>query len=131
LGKAKELLTVIPGRLNLPYGAVKRMEKTFEMLFDYEKKEKGAEFKRIGNSMKDCEDRLDVVFNMIDGAVTKYEGDAEAAKEGKKLLLLASTPEPVAQQEILSTYGESNDSFSDVVSVVAAKEIGSTRGFWN
>ncbi len=130
MGKVSKLLKIIPKRLKTPAGAVIRMSKTFEMLYEYEAKKKGTEFNRIGNSMKDCEDRLDIIFNMIDGAVSRYDGDTDAAYESKKLLLLASTPEPGVQKEILAKYGGNNASFSDVMTIDEAGEIG-VMSWWN
>lgn len=127
--KVKQLMIVIPERLGVPFGAVKRISKTLEMLFDYEAEEKGNEFQRIGNSLQECSERLDIVFDMIDGAVCRHNGDKSAADEAKRLLLLASTPDREVQAEVLDIYGNETTLFVEVLDTMEAAEIGQ-RSWW-
>ncbi len=130
MSKVRELLTTIPGRLNLNGEAGKRASKALELIFDYDANKVGDEFKRLGNSLEDCGKRLDTIFGIIDGMVLNYDGDVEAAKEGKKLLLLASTPDSTVHNEIIDKYGDSNESFSDVMTIDESIVIGEA-GWWN
>jgi len=100
------------------------------MLFDYEALNTGNEFQRIGNSLKDSEDRLDIIFFMIDGSISRYGGDVSAANEAKRLLLVASTPDISVQSEILSIYGDSTEIYADLMNTKVASEIG-VRSWWN
>ncbi len=130
MSKVQMLMEKIPTKLGIPEGATKRMAKAFDLLYVYDATSKGMEFQRIGNTMEECEERLDTVFAMIDGAVQKYKGDTTAAKEAKRLLLLCSTPVQEEQIKINTRYSTPTAVYNEIMSTDEAISVGS-QGWWN
>ncbi len=126
MNKVKTLMTEGPKRLGLPEHAERAMSKYFEMIYDYDAKGEGEEFKRLGNTIQDCKDRLAPVFSQVDAAVKRYDGDISAAKEFENLLLLASTPDELEQETVLVE----SVIFADIMTESESKEIG-LAGWWN
>lgn len=126
MGRIKKLMIEAPKRIGVPVHASMAMSKAFELIYDHEANEKGQEFRRLGNSIQNCADRLDPIFSQIDYAVEKYSGDTVAAEEFKSLLLLASTSDESEQERI----SVETEIFADIITEPEAKEIG-TRSWWN
>lgn len=130
MNRVKNLMVNIPMKLGIPQSAQRRMSKAFELIYDYDAKGVGVEFNRLGNSLKDCENRLDTIFAMMDQAILNYGGHKEASMEAKRLLLLASTPETSVQEEIITTYGDETTYYAEYMTTPEATQIG-VRAWWN
>lgn len=126
MNKIKKLMIEAPKKMCIPIYVSTAMSKAFELIYDYEANEKSNEFRRLGNSIQNCKDRLDPIFSQVDFAIEKYSGNKAAAEEFKSLLLLASTPEE-SEQEIICVETEI---YVDLLTAGEAKEIG-VRGFWS
>lgn len=130
MSQIKQLLKTIPGKIGADQHVQEMSAKAMTLMYDYDvtqPKGEGA-FKRIGNTKKECKQRLFPIFSIIDGLVQYHNADNTKAEESKKLLLLASTPVEEEQVAIRSEYPEESGTFD--LSVQDATQIGA-RAVWN
>jgi hypothetical protein len=124
--KIKDLLNDLPATLGADEIVRTAAAKTMTMLYDYEVENNGDEFKRLGNSKKECKQRLFPIFCVIDGMVQYHNADPYKAEEAKKLLVLASTPDTEAQEAMIAESPAESSTFA----LTEAEAVQTGRAGW-